>query len=170
MAKTPGNIILAVDILPIRAIPNVITLIGDITTDKCKAQIKAQLQTLKADVVLCDGAPDVGASYDRDAYMQNEIALHSLKCATQHLKRNGTFVTKLYRSADYSSYVWIVKQLFQNVQAVKPNASRSQSAEIFLVCTGYLDPTKIDERMFDPQSVFEQVSENETECAFKSSI
>ena len=132
-------------------------MIGDITTEKCKAQIKAQLQTAMADVVLCDGAPNVGASYDRDAYAQNEIALHSLKCATQHLKRNGTFVTKMYRSSDYSSYIWVVKQLFQNVQAVKPTASRSQSAEIFLVCTGYLDPTSIDPRMLDPQSVFEQV-------------
>lgn len=152
-----NNIIVAVDILPMRAIPNVITLIGDITTEKCKAQIKAKLQTALADVVLCDGAPNVGASYDRDAYQQNEIALHALKCATQHLRRNGTFVTKIYRSSDYSSYLWIVKQLFENVQAVKPNASRSQSAEIFLVCTGYLDPTSIDPKMLDPKSVFEQV-------------
>lgn len=148
---------MAVDILPMRSIPNVITLIGDITTEKCKAQIKAQLQTLAADVILCDGAPNVGASYDRDAYQQNEIALHALKCATQHLKRNGTFVTKMYRSSDYSSYIWIVKQLFESVQAVKPNASRSQSAEIFLVCTGYLDPTYIDPKMLDPKCVFEQV-------------
>ncbi len=156
-SSSSGNILLAVDILPIRNIPNVITLIGDITTEKCKAQIKSQLQTAMADVVLCDGAPNVGASYDRDAYQQNEIALHSLKCATQHLKRKGTFVTKMYRSSDYSSFVWIVKQLFENVQAVKPTASRSQSAEIFLVCTGYLDPTSIDPRMLDPKCVFEQV-------------
>jgi len=152
-----SNIIVAVDILPIRAIPNVITLIGDITTEKCKAQIKAKLQTALADVVLCDGAPNIGASYDKDAYQQNEIALHALKCATQHLRRNGTFVTKIYRSSDYSSYLWIAKQFFENVQAVKPTASRSQSAEIFLVCTGYLDPTSIDPRMLDPKSVFEQV-------------
>ena len=156
-SNNSGSIILAVDILPMRAIPNVITLIGDITTEKTKAQIKAQLQTAQADVVLCDGAPNVGASYDRDAYQQNEIALHALKCATQHLKQNGTFVTKIYRSADYSAYLWVVKQFFQRVQAVKPNASRSQSAEIFLVCTGYLAPTSIDPRMLDPKHVFEQV-------------
>eukprot|EP00979_Chaetoceros_neogracilis_P011714 scaffold2957_cov232-Chaetoceros_neogracile.AAC.6 len=156
-SSSQNNILLAVDILPIRSITNVITLIGDITTEKCKAQIKAQLQTLTADVVLCDGAPNVGASYDRDAYQQNEIALHALKCATFHLKRNGTFVTKMYRSSDYSSFIWIVKQLFEEVQAVKPTASRSQSAEIFLVCTGYLDPTSIDPRMLDPKSVFEQI-------------
>jgi len=155
--KGGETILLAVDILPMRAIPNVITLIGDITTEKTKSHIKAQLQTASADVVLCDGAPNVGASYDRDAYQQNEIALHAMKCATQHLKRNGTFVTKLYRSSDYISYVWVAKQLFSKVQAVKPSASRSQSAEIFLVCTGYLDPTSIDQQLLDPKTVFEQI-------------
>ncbi|KAL3797501.1 hypothetical protein HJC23_009865 [Cyclotella cryptica] len=151
--------ILAVDILPIRKLnsKNVITLIGDITTEKCKAAIRSEMQGAGADVVLCDGAPNVGASYDRDAYQQNELALHALKCACEHLRRKGTFVTKLYRSADYSAYLWVAKQFFETVQAVKPSASRSQSAEIFLVCQGYVAPDKIDPRMFDPKCVFEQV-------------
>ncbi|KAL7439900.1 hypothetical protein ACHAXH_006953 [Discostella pseudostelligera] len=156
----PNNLsttIVAVDILPIRPMKNVITLVGDITTEKCKAAIRSEMQGAGADVVLCDGAPNVGASYDRDAYEQNEIALHALKCATEHLKKDGTFVTKLYRSQDYSAYLWVVKQFFRSVQAVKPSASRSQSAEIFLVCQGYISPDKIDPRMFDPKCVFEQV-------------
>lgn len=156
----PNNLsttIVAVDILPIRPMKNVITLVGDITTEKCKAAIRSEMQGAGADVVLCDGAPNVGASYDRDAYEQNEIALHALKCASEHLKKDGTFVTKLYRSQDYSAYLWVAKQFFRNVQAVKPSASRSQSAEIFLVCQGYISPDKIDPRMFDPKCVFEQV-------------
>lgn len=93
---TSSSIILAVDILPIRPIgQNVMTLVGDITTEKCRAEIKRELQTADVDLVLCDGAPQVGASYDKDAYEQNEIALHALKCATEHLKEKGTFVTKL---------------------------------------------------------------------------
>ena len=115
---------------------NVITLVGDITTEKCKAAIRSELQGAGCDVVLCDGAPNVGASYDRDAYQQNELALHALKCASEHLKKHGVFVTKLYRSQDYSAYLWVAKQFFKNVTAVKPTASRSQSAEIFLVCEG----------------------------------
>lgn len=149
--------IVAVDILPIRAMKNVITLIGDITTEKCKSAIRQELQGAGCDVVLCDGAPNVGASYDKDAYEQNELALHALKCGCEHLKKHGTFVTKLYRSQDYSAYLWVAKQFFRNVTAVKPTASRSQSAEIFLVCEGYIAPDKIDPRMFDPKCVFEQI-------------
>ena len=107
--------------------------------------------------VLHDGAPNVGASYDKDAYQQNELALHALKCASEHLRRDGTFVTKLYRSRDYSAYLWAAQRFFHRVQAVKPSASRGQSAEIFLVCQGYLAPDKIDPRLFDPRCVFEQV-------------
>lgn len=162
MAKQE-TIIVSVDILPIRSLgPNVITLIGDITTDSCKAEIRQNLQGAPVDVVLHDGAPNVGASYEKDAYEQNEIALHALKCATQHLRRNGHFITKLYRSRDYASYVWVAKQFFEHVQAVKPNASRSQSAEIFLVCQNYIAPTKIDPRMLDPKHVFEHVEGDST--------
>ena len=60
------------------------------------------MQGSKADVVMCDGAPNIGASYDKDSYEQNEIVLLSLRCATEHLIRGGTFVTKVYRSADYN--------------------------------------------------------------------
>jgi len=161
--------IVAVDILPIRSLGrNVITLIGDLTTEKCKAQIRTEMQGRGADVVLCDGAPNVGASYDRDAYDQNELALHALKCASEHLKKGGTFVTKLYRSTDYSAYLWCAKQFFATVQAVKPAASRAASAEIFLVCQDYSAPEKIDSRMFDPACVFEQLDGQATGGGDKS--
>lgn len=152
-----GSIIVAVDILPIRYIgPNVITLVGDITTQECHTKIKQTLSGSKVDVVLSDGAPNVGANYDRDAYAQNEIALLSLKCATNHLRPNGTFITKLYRSRDYNAYLWAVRQFFREVKAVKPVSSRSQSAEIFIVCLGYRAPDKIDPKLLDPKAVFDQ--------------
>lgn len=80
------SIILGVDLLPIRPIPRVKTLVQDITTPECRAAIKREMRAhAHADVVLCDGAPNVGAAYDKDAFVQNEIALAALRCATQHL-------------------------------------------------------------------------------------
>jgi AdoMet-dependent rRNA methyltransferase SPB1 len=55
----PGSIIIGVDLLPIKAIRNVKTLVSDITSSECRKLVSNELQGWNADVVLCDGAPNV---------------------------------------------------------------------------------------------------------------
>lgn len=54
-----GSIILGVDLLPIRPIPNVKTLVHDITTDECRTALKREMQTWKvrsaSDAVAVEG-------------------------------------------------------------------------------------------------------------------
>jgi AdoMet-dependent rRNA methyltransferase SPB1 len=146
-----------VDLLPIKAIRNVKTIVADITTAECRKEIAQELNGWKADVVLCDGAPNIGSAYTKDAYVQNELVLAALKTATDHLVEGGSFCTKVYRSQDYNAVVWVLQQLFEDVQAMKPNSSRSQSSEIFLVCMKYTAPKSIDPKLLDPNHVFKEV-------------
>ncbi|KAI5810985.1 AdoMet-dependent rRNA methyltransferase-like protein spb1 [Peziza echinospora] len=154
----PSNsLIVGVDLAPIKQIPKVITFQSDITTEKCRATLRSHLKHWKCDTVLHDGAPNVGTAWVQDSFNQAELVLQSLKLATEFLIKGGTFVTKVFRSRDFNSLMWVFNQLFEKVEATKPPSSRNVSAEIFVVCRGYKAPARVDPKFLDARTVFEEL-------------
>ncbi|KAF9069148.1 Spb1 C-terminal domain-containing protein [Rhodocollybia butyracea] len=153
-----NSVIIGVDLVPIKPIPRVVTFASDITTPQCRNLIRGEVKDWKADVVLHDGAPNVGTAWIQDAYGQSELVLMSLKLAVEFLVKGGTFVTKVFRSADYNNLLWVFNQLFGKVEATKPPSSRNVSAEIFVVCRDFLAPKHIDPKFLDPKHVFKDIS------------
>jgi len=166
----PPSKVIGVDLVPIKPIYGVQTLKGDITEEICKKEILDLVESSEVDLVLHDGAPNVGASWEKDAFVQNELVCHAAKLASKILKKNGTFVTKVFRSKDFNSLVWVCNQLFAECLTTKPRSSREESAEVFLVCRGYKKPERIDERFFDPQFIFAEKDEEEKKTQTLSNL
>lgn len=87
---------------------------------KCRQMIKKEAASSMFDVVCHDGAPNVGGAWASEAYTQSALALDALKLATEFLSPKGTFVTKVFRSQDYNALLYALGQLFDKVEATKP--------------------------------------------------
>ena len=157
-----SSIKIGIDLDPIKPIPGVTTFQCDITTEQCRHLIRKEIKHLKADVVLHDGAPNVGGQWAKDSYNQNELVLYSIKLASEFLKEGGWFISKVFRSIDYNALIYVMKQLFEKVEATKPLASRAQAAEIFVICQGYKNPSYIDPKLLDPKYALKQLDDEDT--------
>ncbi|XP_021730562.1 adoMet-dependent rRNA methyltransferase spb1-like [Chenopodium quinoa] len=153
-----GSLVVGIDLFPIRPIRGCISVEEDITKPKCRSTIKKLLAEngFKAfDLVLHDGSPNVGGAWAQEATSQNALVIDSVKLATEFLAPKGTFVTKVFRSQDYNAVHYCLRQLFEKVEVTKPVASRSTSAEIYVIGLKYKAPAKIDPRLLDIKHLFQ---------------
>lgn len=115
---------------------NVCTIVGDVRDSGTASRINAILPR-QADVVISDVSPNVSGVWELDHARQTDIARHSLEIARSILAPNGNFFVKVFQGDMLGGFVSEVKRHFSITRLIKPKASRSQSAEIYLLGLGY---------------------------------
>lgn len=81
--------IVAVDLQTMSPIPGVKCIKGDITSEETALQIIDALGGAKAQIVVCDGAPDVTGLHELDERLQSQLLFAALSIATCILEENG---------------------------------------------------------------------------------
>ncbi|KAE9552968.1 hypothetical protein FO519_003845 [Halicephalobus sp. NKZ332] len=129
--------VVSVDIQPMSAIDGVKIIKGDITTEETIREIIDALEGRKADLVVCDGAPDVTGMHAFDEYMQGQLLYAAFMTTVCVLKPGGSFVSKIFRSHNIDLIYSQMSHFFKEVHCYKPPSSRPDSCEHFLVCKSY---------------------------------
>lgn len=142
------------------SIPGVVTLQGDITSKQTSDQIISYFHDNLADIVVCDGAPDVTGLHDIDEYLQAQLLLAALTITTSTLKRGGAFVAKIFRGRDVSLLYSQLRCMFTSVVVAKPKSSRNSSIESFVVCQDFQPPEGYVPDMLSPRLDFRYGEEN----------
>ena len=133
--------IIALDMLPMEHVEDVQFLQGDFREESVLQQLQDILQGQKADVVVSDMAPNLSGVESADSARVAHLIELALEFAQQHMKPDGTLVTKVFHGSGYSQLVELFKQYFVTVKPFKPKASRDKSAETFLVGTKLKHPS-----------------------------
>lgn len=133
-ATTPGATIIAVDLQPMAPLPGVVQIEGDITKKSTAEQIIGHFQGGLADLVVCDGAPDVTGIHDLDEFVQAQLLLAALNITLHVLRPGGVFVAKIFQGKEVTLLYDQLRCFFERVTCAKPRSSRTSSMEAFVVC------------------------------------
>ncbi|KNE68317.1 23S rRNA (uridine(2552)-2'-O-)-methyltransferase [Allomyces macrogynus ATCC 38327] len=150
LADVEGAKIVAVDLQAMAPLPGVVQLQGDITKESTAEEIIRHFDGGKADLVVCDGAPDVTGLHDMDEYIQAQLLLAALNITTHVLQPGGTFVAKIFRGKDITLLYAQLRVFFKKVTCAKPRSSRNSSIEAFVVCQDYAPPAGYVPTMKNP--------------------
>jgi 23S rRNA (uridine2552-2'-O)-methyltransferase len=128
--------VVAIDILKMETVPGVDFLELDFLDEKAP-QILRDVLGGPADVVLSDMAANATGHRQTDHLKIMALVEVAAEFATEVLKPGGAFVAKVLQGGTESSLLASLKRDFASVKHVKPAASRADSAELYLVATGF---------------------------------
>jgi len=132
----PGGRVIAIDVLDMKPIKGVEFLHLDFLDDNAPGRLKVMLGG-KPDVVLSDMAANTTGHRQTDHLRIMALAEAAAHFAREVLGEGGSFLCKVLQGGTEAALLAALKRDFSSVRHVKPPASRSDSAELYLLAKGF---------------------------------
>lgn len=138
-AQAAGDrgLVVAVDLVPMDAVPGVRFLLGDFTQAGTVQSLRELLAGRPVDLVLSDMAPNISGNRAVDQARSLALAEAASQFAREVLKPNGALLIKAFQGEGFDGFVSDLKAQFAAVKIVKPKASRPESREIYLLARNH---------------------------------
>ena len=115
------------------AINGVTFLHGDFSSEAGLKAVEEALAGAQVDVVLSDMAPNISGIMLSDQARALVLVELALDFALSHLKPGGTFLVKTFQGDGFDDTIKAMRAAFAKVHVRKPDASRNESNEVFLL-------------------------------------
>ena len=120
----PAGRVVAVDLLPVAPISGVTVVKGDFRQVSIDG---------RADVILSDLSPNLSGIPNVDQARWLELAEGAIALCRKMLKLDGVFVVKAFHGEAFDALIERLEGAFKKVKVVKPQASRGESTETYVV-------------------------------------
>jgi 23S rRNA (uridine2552-2'-O)-methyltransferase len=129
--------VLATDILPMDPIKGVDFVQGDFTDEAVVAQLIEKLGGEKFDLIISDIAPNITGIDSADQASSMYFLELALDTVRKTLKPGAPFVAKMFQGSGSDQYIKELRGSFEKVLIRKPDASRKESREVYVVAKGF---------------------------------
>jgi len=130
--------VIGVDLSPVKALPGVIFIQGDMTHESTMEKIKDILgEKETCDVIVSDLSPNITGNYTMDQARSIYLSTAALDVAKELLRKGGSFLVKVFEGEDFPEYMADLKKNFRMVKRFSPPSSRSASSELYVICKNF---------------------------------
>ncbi len=136
--STPENpLVIGMDLLPTNPIPGAEFVQMDFTAEEAPERLKAMMGGHAADIVMSDMASNTTGNHGVDHLRIMGLLEAAYAFAVRILAPDGVFIAKIFQGGTENAFLAQMKRDFQVVKHAKPDASRKDSSEFYVVALGF---------------------------------
>ena len=125
--------LVSIDLKKMKKIEKTFQIEGDFNDEKHQRKIIDYFGE-KIDLVMSDMAVNTTGNKNIDSLVTGELSMEALNFATKMIKKDGSFISKIFMGTTFNEIVASAKKYFKEVDVFKPPASRKESKESFIIC------------------------------------